>query len=187
MVGLIREAKKKFSENLKSADQKVFWKTVKLLNRAESSIPTFTTPDGVQASSSSDKASTLNHYFYTCFNKALPPLTEQSVPPLTSPTCPENILISEKYVTNALLVLEVSKSTGIDSISAKMLKHTACSIAPSLTKLFNLSVSAGCLTGKLQELSRYKKLMRCHPQQTIDQFQSSLSLARYWSNTSLAK
>ena len=142
MVGLIREAKKKFFENLESADQKVFWKTVKLLNRAESSIPTLTTPDGVQASSSSDKASTLNHYFYTCFNKAL---TEQSVPPLTSPTYPENILISEAYVANALLTLEVSKSTGIDSISAKMLKHTACSIAPSLTKLFNLSVSAGCL------------------------------------------
>ena len=71
----------------------------------------------------------------------------------------------------------------------QVLKHTACSIAPSLIKLFNLSVSAGCLPEdwKLQELSRYQKLMRCHPQQTIDQFQSSLSLARYWSDTSLAK
>ena len=39
----------------------------------------------------------------------------------------------------ALLKLDVSKSTGIDGISVKILKHTAPNIAPSLTKLFNLS------------------------------------------------
>ena len=44
----------------------------------------------------------------------------------------------------ALLELDVSKSTGIDGISAKMLHHTALNVAPSLTKLFNLSIRSGC-------------------------------------------
>ena len=41
--------------------------------------------------------------------------------------------------------LDSSKSTGADDISAKilMLKTNACSIAPSLTKLFNLSLTTG--------------------------------------------
>jgi hypothetical protein len=40
----------------------------------------------------------------------------------------------------ALLKLDVSKSMGIDGISAKM---TALNIAPSLSKLFNLSIRSG--------------------------------------------
>ena len=39
--------------------------------------------------------------------------------------------------------LDSSKSIGADDISARMLKANACSIAPSLTKLFNLSLTTG--------------------------------------------
>ena len=39
--------------------------------------------------------------------------------------------------------LDVSKAKSLDGVSARMLKATASSIAPSLTKLFNLSISAG--------------------------------------------
>jgi len=39
--------------------------------------------------------------------------------------------------------LDVSKSKGPDGISAKMLKGTSCSIASSLTKLFNISIQSG--------------------------------------------
>jgi len=39
--------------------------------------------------------------------------------------------------------LDVSKSNGPDGISAKMLKGTSCSIASSLTKLFNISIQSG--------------------------------------------
>ena len=74
----------------------------------------------------------------------LPPLSDEDLQPPTSPSCPESILIAEEYVATALLKLDVSKSTGIDSVSARMLKSTALSIAPSLTKLFNLSIIAGC-------------------------------------------
>ena len=39
--------------------------------------------------------------------------------------------------------LEISKACGPDKISAQMLKYTASSIAPSVTKLFNLSICLG--------------------------------------------
>ena len=40
-------------------------------------------------------------------------------------------------------LLDASKSTGTDDISARMFKSTAYSIAPSLAKLFNSSLSTG--------------------------------------------
>ena len=129
VVSLLRQAKKKFFEKLNSADQKVFWKTVKMLNNTTSSIPTLTTQSGVQAVSSSDKASTLNEYFFSCFNTCLPPLSEENHIHSTPSSCPESFLIAEEYVATVLLNLDVSKSTGVDGISAKMLKQTALSIA----------------------------------------------------------
>ena len=144
VVSLLRQAKNKFSENLNSADQKVFWKTVKMLNNTTSSIPTLTTQSGVKAVSSSDKASILNEYFFSCFNTCLPPLSEENHIHSTPSSCPKSFLIAEEYVATVLLNLDVSKSTGVDGISAKMLKQTALSIAPSLTKLFNLSITTGC-------------------------------------------
>ena len=103
-----------------------------MLNNTNTSIPTLITQNGVQASTSNEKATTLNNYFFSCFNKCLPPLTDENLLPPTPSACPESILIAEEYVATALLRLE---STGVDGISAKMLKHTAINIAPSLAKL----------------------------------------------------
>ena len=44
-----------------------------------------------------------------------------------------------------LLALDTSKANGPDNISAKMLKSTVVSIAPVLTKFFNLSITTGKL------------------------------------------
>lgn len=41
--------------------------------------------------------------------------------------------------------IDVSKSSGPDKISGRMLKATAHSIAPSITKLFNQSIKLGCV------------------------------------------
>ena len=48
----------------------------------------------------------------------------------------ENVLTTLRY-------LKVSKSTGTDKIPAKMLRIAADVIAPSLTFIFNLSLSTG--------------------------------------------
>ena len=142
VVGLIREEKRRCFENIDSSDQKVVWKAVRMLNNTTSSIPTHF--DGSHATTSNEKAKLLNHYFYSCFNKCLPPLSDEDLQPPASTSCSESILIAEEYVASALQNVDVSKSTGIDDVSARMLKHTALSIAPSLTKLFNLSIIAGC-------------------------------------------
>ena len=44
-----------------------------------------------------------------------------------------------------LAALDPSKASGQDGISARMLKCTAYSIAPSITKLFNLSLTTGTI------------------------------------------
>jgi hypothetical protein len=51
----------------------------------------------------------------------------------------ENVLVENELLT--LRHLQTSKSTGLDNISAKMLKIAAHIIAPSLTYIFNLSLS----------------------------------------------
>ena len=54
-----------------------------------------------------------------------------------------SITIIKEYIL--LLALDTSKANGPDNISAKMLKSTAVSIAPVLTKFFNLSITTGKL------------------------------------------
>ena len=54
--------------------------------------------------------------------------------------CPEEYLCTEE-VFDLLSSLDTIKSNGPDGISAKMLKFTATSITPSVTKPFNLSLS----------------------------------------------
>ena len=47
--------------------------------------------------------------------------------------------------------LEVSKASGPDKISSRMLKMTATSIAPSITELFNLSIHMGKIPDQWKE------------------------------------
>ena len=44
-----------------------------------------------------------------------------------------------------LASLDISKSSGNDGISTRMLKSTACNIAPSFTKLLNLSLQLNAI------------------------------------------
>ena len=53
------------------------------------------------------------------------------------------IICSTEETESLLLTLDASEATGPDNISARMRKETATSIAPSLGKLFNLSISKG--------------------------------------------
>jgi len=51
---------------------------------------------------------------------------------------------------NVYMNLNVTKSSGVDGISARMLKLTAVSIVTSLAKLFNLSVRTGTFPDDLK-------------------------------------
>ena len=54
--------------------------------------------------------------------------------------CPRH---PKELVFELLTTLDMTKLTGCDGISLKMLKHTASSVALLLSKLINLSICAG--------------------------------------------
>jgi len=96
----------------------------------------------VSASTDSAKATLLNDFFSSCFNTAVPPLVKLSDEHPSS-YCPDDFLCTEDEVAALIRSLDISKATGPDGISARMLKGTVDSIVPSLTKLFNISIKAG--------------------------------------------
>ena len=144
VVYLMRESKRNFFNKLNQATTKEFWKLLKLLNHNhDSTIPTLE-DRGTSIDSSIDKANALNRFFYSCFNNNCPVLSEcSSVFELEAEYCPKYLLSTEESVFDLLANLDVTKSTGCDGISPKMLKSTASSIALLLSKLINLSISTG--------------------------------------------
>ena len=112
---------------------------MKLLNKQDSSVPTLSDDSGTPVTSNFAK---LNNFFYDCFNHALPPLQDE-LQRCNPDSCPEELLCTVEEIEELLLTLKTDKSTGPDNVSPRMLKSTAHSIAPSMTKLFNLSIASG--------------------------------------------
>ena len=54
-----------------------------------------------------------------------------------------NITLSENEVLNCLRSIDVSKASGPDGIPGRLLKAVAAEITPSLSRVFNLSLSSG--------------------------------------------
>ena len=133
----LRLAKRKYLLQLNPKHPKRFWKTMKFLNRKSKSVPTLKN-DSEVACSSRDKANMLNNFFANCFNTIFPPLSVPATLPLSHPS--EEILCTEDEIFHLLSLLDVTKASGPDGISPKMLKYTAASIAPIVTKIFNLSI-----------------------------------------------
>ena len=79
------------------------------------------------------------------FPPAIPPANRSPRSLPSTGVCPREILCSESEVGDLLASLDVSKSSGQDGISARMLKVTAYSIAPTLTKLFNLLLQSNAI------------------------------------------
>ena len=120
---------------------------MKHLNKNDSTIPTLSM-NGTEANTDQDKANMLNTFFSTCFNTSLPPLSvpdmhNNAVPSEMTPDLIESLLCTEEEVLHLLETIDVSKSSGPDGISGRMLKAVATSIAAPVTKLFNHSISTG--------------------------------------------
>ena len=69
------------------------------------------------------------------FNTAYPPLSSSDSNPAGADERPRELLFAAEEVEQFLLTLDKSKATGSDRFSATMLKCTATSIAPSVTRL----------------------------------------------------
>ena len=69
-------------------------------------------------------------------------------------------------------LLTKSKSSGQDGISANMLKNTAAGIAPSITKLFNMSLATGIVSSQWKKSSPFQRI----PLQSLNYILISLLL-----------
>ena len=152
----LRQAKKKFFNNLNLSNPKCFWKSIKALDGRDTSVGTLN-HNGNSCATDEQKANALNDYFTSCFNGSSPPVTTTT--PDVNNECPSDILCTEEEIRTMLQSLDTSKANGLDGISARMLKSTAYSIAPSITKLFNHSIACG------KPPSNWKKICNsAHPQ-----------------------
>ena len=143
LVTQLRLAKKSYFLKINADSTKSFWRACRsLYKQSGAGVPVLSAPDGTTVNSNLDKAVLLNTHFAKCFNTAFPPL----VPPSVNTTDPpDDFLCTEDWVFNNLISLDVTKSSGPDEVSAHMLKFTAASISYSITTLFNMSLSLGCV------------------------------------------
>ena len=75
VVNMLRECKQSFfNQQLNNVDTKTFWKTVRSLSQSSSSTIPMLQDGDKTVKSSLDKATTLNNFFYTCFNRTQLPL-----------------------------------------------------------------------------------------------------------------
>ena len=123
--------------------RKDFWKAINSLTDGARSIPTLIDSDGSSVSSPASKATLLNLCFSKNFNSSTPPITWTDILPMPPYPCPDEFLCPEEKTYHLISSLDVNKASGLDKISARMLKGTAPSITPMITALFNMSLSTG--------------------------------------------
>ena len=143
VVTQLRNAKSSYFKNLNpKGNSKKFWSAVKYLNKKHNSIPVLN-HGSMTANTNEEKAEMLNSFFSTCFNPTFPPLSPSNVPTASTRDDSIDLLCTEEDVYGLLSSLDTSKASGPDGISARMLKMTAEFIAPSVCKLFNISLLTG--------------------------------------------
>ena len=138
IISQLRQEKQKYFHNLNPSNTKQFWKIVKVLNKHGTHSSSLT-HYGVPCSSDLDKANSLNDFFCSCFNTSCKPIS--SVTTNSFHNHSPDILCTEDEVCSMLKSLDTSKANGPDGISSHMLKYTADTITPSITKLFNSSIA----------------------------------------------
>ena len=87
----------------------------------------------------------LNTSSSSCFNSSYPPLEQHFQAGTAQKLDIDKLYCTTEEVELLLRNLEVNKASGPDGVSAYMLKYTAASIAPSITRFFNYSLRSGKL------------------------------------------
>ncbi len=122
---------------------KRFWSFFKAKTKARS-LPSIIKCGGQEATTAPEKSEIFNNYFYSVFtapetNPNLPIIQEFPNPTLGLLT------INGLDVYKVLKNMDPNKALGPDNISPRVLKECASSLAPSLTKFFNLTLRKGSL------------------------------------------
>ena len=136
--------KKSLTDSLASnKNSKSWWSTVKwLLGKGGDTSYPYLDINDVQINDNQEKAQAFNEFFLSHSNidesRATLPNDDQD---LESNLV--TILATEQDVQDLLKCIDVSKATGPDGISPKLLHEAGASIVPSLTRLINMSLSSG--------------------------------------------
>ena len=153
---MVRESRERFYNSLDAnfkTNPKRFWSIFKLNNK-QSSVPDIMSmgnavePESSQTcdvSTPTAIANLFNRYFTSVFNTDHDNLEERSSPPSSPPSTSgqSDLQLTIEEVARTLLALDTTKATGPDGIPSRLLKETAWQIAPSLTQIFNKSLSCG--------------------------------------------
>ena len=109
--------------------------------RYEEFLPTCSCQDltGTTACTSAEKADVFNRYFHSVFARPVCPADHPLPVASNIPIIPA-LNIQQEDVRKELSSLNPSKSSGPDNIPARLLKEGASEIAPSLAKIFQLSL-----------------------------------------------
>ena len=128
---------------------KRFWSAVKSTRNSRPTVNFLHTDDTF----TTDKlcmANILNTFFHSVFNprEAEPPTSTQSetLSPPTPQLC--HIELADFEVVEVLRQLDPNKACGPDGIPSRLLSELADVISPSLTRLFNISLSLGVVPTK---------------------------------------
>ena len=153
----MRECKSEYYENLLKENKNNpsgLWKTLnELISRnIKSSAPSSIITDGIEHKNTKSMSSLFNKFF-TSIGITLANTIKQKCTQSQSPGNPplgvnSTFKFQEIQVTSVLKnlsKLKTNKSTGLDRITARLLKDAAAVIAPSLTQIFNLSLSSSTL------------------------------------------
>ena len=120
---------------------KKFWTMLKSQTKSKSS-PTKIIFNGYEGNTPTEIAKLLNCFFHSIFTPILPnlippPITIQVDPNLTT------VILDEPDVIKHLKALNPTKAPGPDLVPTAVLKIHAEALAPSITKLFNTSLTQG--------------------------------------------
>ena len=130
--------------------QKEFWKFF-CSKTTRSSLPDTLVYNDKQFTSSEGKADAFNRFFASIFHPLDPYSDSSSPPPDHSQNILESITVSTSDVNCLISSLPADKASGPDGISVRLLKECADEISPSLTALFNMSLSQGKVPQKWKE------------------------------------
>ena len=156
---MLRDKRNSFMSDLALSlknNAKRFW-TFCRLNTNSRQIPAVVSDGQNDVTDAADKAKMFNDYFHSVFST---PKTGIALPAVSvkSDNMLANIVFSEIDVINVLKGLDVNKGSGPDDIPLKVLRECADELAPSLTTLFNLSMS----TCTLPEVWKYSNVVPIH-------------------------
>jgi hypothetical protein len=150
-------------EALKSEDTKPFWNYIKSVKQEVFGISTLQSIDRT-VTLAADKAQALNHQFCSVFTKEnmedFPSLNSKQVPGI------DPLIITTNGVQKLLEKIKPKKATGPDQVPARVLKNCSASLAPVFQKLFQKTISSGCLPDdwlNANVVSIYKKGDRTNP------------------------